>query len=149
MISDYRQGMQAWIWWAVAATGLAALELLTLDLTLLMLAGAAAIGASIAWVGGPAWLQFVGAALAAVGLLGLVRPVALRHRKQAPEIRTGTAALVGSTALTLEPVDSTRGLVKLNGETWSARSYDNSVIAENQSVQVIEIDGATAKVLPL
>ena len=141
--------MQAWIWWAVAGTGLAALELLTLDLTLLMLAGAAGVGTAIAWVGGPVWLQFAGAAATAVALLGVVRPVALRHRNQSPEIRTGTAALIGSTAVTLERVDSSHGLVKLNGETWSARSYDDSVIDADQPVQVIEIDGATAKVLAL
>ena len=141
--------MQAWIWWAVAAAALAGLEILTLDLTLLMLAGAAGVGTAIAWVSGPVWLQFVGAALTAVGLLGLVRPVALRHRKQAPELRTGAAALVGASAVTLQDVTGYAGLVKLNGETWSARSYDGSLIPPEATVQVIEIDGATAKVLPL
>lgn len=140
--------MTAWVWWLVLSGALGVLELLTLDLTLLMLAGGAAVGAAIAWVGGPIWLQIIGAAITSVALLTLVRPVALRQRRVPAAIRTGTEALIGSTARTLQPVTAHSGLIKLAGETWTARSYDGNDIAADHNVNVIQINGATALVLP-
>lgn len=139
--------MDAWVVWAVLAVGLGILELLTLDLTLLMLAGGAAAGAATGWVGGPVWLQMLVAGATSVGLLGVVRPLALRHRRTPADLRTGSAALVGREALVIEDVTDVSGLIKLNGETWTARSFDRSTIPAGSTVQVLEIDGATARVI--
>ena len=40
------------------------------------------------------------------------------------------------------------GEVKVNGETWSARSYDGEPIAAGVPVDVFEIDGLTVVVYP-
>ena len=66
-----------------------------------------------------------------------------------PQIRTGTAALVGRTAVVLERIDNdaATGSVRLDGEVWSARAYDEDrVFDEGSRVQVLEIRGATALV---
>jgi membrane protein implicated in regulation of membrane protease activity len=61
------------------------------------------------------------------------------------ELRTGTAALVGSSALVLERVDRDGGLVKLGGETWTARTFDDDRVFEpGERVSVLQIQGATA-----
>ena len=47
----------------------------------------------------------------------------------------------------LERVDAHDGRVKLAGEVWTARSYDEDQVLEpGQSVDVMEIRGATALV---
>jgi membrane protein implicated in regulation of membrane protease activity len=62
-------------------------------------------------------------------------------------LRTGTAALVGQRALVLERVDADGGQVKIGGEVWSARPYDDSDVFEpGARVDVLRIDGATALV---
>ena len=64
-------------------------------------------------------------------------------------MRTGTAALVGKTGMVLERIanDEGVGVVKINGEVWTARAYDDDhVIDAGQRVQVVEIRGATALV---
>jgi membrane protein implicated in regulation of membrane protease activity len=54
---------------------------------------------------------------------------------------------VGSGAVAIERVDAHGGLIKLKGEVWSARTYDPSkVIEPGESVEVVQIDGATAVV---
>ena len=59
----------------------------------------------------------------------------------------GTAALIGSHAVVLERVDVDGGQVKLAGEVWSARSFDDDEVLEpGARVQVMRIDGATALV---
>ena len=67
-----------------------------------------------------------------------------------PQLRTGTAALVGETAVVLERIsnDDDVGSVRLEGEVWTARAYDDGrvVIEPGQRVHVMEIRGATALV---
>ncbi len=139
--------MDAWVWWVIVAAGLAVVEILTLDLVFVMLAAGALGAAGVGGADGNVALQIaVAIVVALAGLVGL-RPVALRHLKNTPELRTGTAALVGKEALVLEDVGPQGGRVKLNGEVWSARSYDGaSVFAAGQSIAVLQIDGATALV---
>ena len=79
-----------------------------------------------------------------------LRPVARRHRRLPPSIRTGAAALVGRAALVLERIanDEGVGCVRIDGEVWTARSYDeDEVIDAGERVEVVEIRGATALVM--
>ena len=60
-----------------------------------------------------------------------------------------TAALVGRPATVLEEVTGRGGRVRIGGEVWSARAYDETqVIPAGSTVDVMEIDGATALVYP-
>jgi membrane protein implicated in regulation of membrane protease activity len=139
-MSDYD-----WALWLGLALVLGLVEVTTLDLTFLMLAAGALAGAGAAGVGAPFLLQVAVAVVAAVGMLAVVRPVALRHLRTPPAIRTGTAALVGAEAVAIARVDAHGGQVKLKGEVWSARTYDPSAVIEaGRDVEVMEIDGATA-----
>lgn len=140
-------GDHSWVLWAIAAGVLAAVEVMTLDLVFLMLAAGAAAGAVTAAVGGGGAISIAVAAVVSIGMLGAVRPVALRHLKQGSGLRTGVAALVGSKAVVVERVGAHEGLVKIRGEIWTARPYDEqSVIEPGTTVDVMSIDGATAYV---
>jgi membrane protein implicated in regulation of membrane protease activity len=77
----------------------------------------------------------------------VLRPIARRHLRQPAELRTGAAALVGAKAVVVERVNIAGGLVKIGGEVWSARAYDESQVLEpGTQVQVAVIEGATALV---
>ena len=81
--------------------------------------------------------------------LAIVRPIAKSHMKVPPQIRTGSAALIGKQAIVLERIVNHEGVgcVKIDGEVWTARSYDeDEVIEQGKRVQVMEIRGATALV---
>ena len=139
--------MPAWVIWLIAAGVLAIAEVLSLDLVLIMCALAAVAAAVAAGLGASAGVQFAVFAASALGLLLLARPAARRHLERSPQVHTGTDALVGRTALVLETVDHDHGLVKLHGETWTARPYDpTQVIEVGRTVNVMEIKGATALV---
>ena len=70
-----------------------------------------------------------------------------RHMRQAPRLRTGTAALVGRNGTVVERVTSDEGCVRIEGEIWTARPYDEDEVFEaGTRVQVLEIRGATALV---
>ena len=141
--------MDDWVWWLLAALVLFGVEMLSLDFIFLMLGFGSVAAAVAAWVGAPlVWQALIGAAVALLLIL-LVRPVAIRHLHPAREIRTGTAALIGSTGLVLERIDAHDGRVRLAGEVWSARSLDpHRSFEPGDTVEVSRIEGATAVVNP-
>ncbi len=113
------------------------------------LGAALATVVSLLGVGAP--LTVIVFVLASVIMFGALRPVARRHRRLPPAIRTGAAALVGRRAMVLERIANDEGLgcVKIDGgEVWTARSYDeDDVIDAGERVEVVEIRGATALVM--
>lgn len=139
--------MDEWVLWMVAAGLLAAGEMFTLGFFLGPIAIAAVLSAVVALAGGGFALQWIVFIVASLGSLLVLRPVARRHLRTPASIRTGTAALVGGTATVLERVDRNGGQIKLGGETWSARAYDEDAAFEpGARVEVLKIEGATALV---
>ena len=139
--------MSAWVIWIVAAGLLAIGEIVTLSFFMGPIAVAAVLAAVAALAGAGTAIQLLVFILASIGSLVVLRPVARRHLHTPAKIRTGTAALVGARAVVLERVDGAGGTIKLAGEVWSARAYDDDEVLEpGARVQVMQIDGATALV---
>src|SRR3546814_13261397 len=100
----------------------------SLDFVLLMLAAGAAVGMIAALLGLPLILQVLLAAGAAVLSLAVIRPTVVKRLHQGPELQLGHAKLIGQRAVVLEEITSTQaGLIKLDGEQWTARPYDESL----------------------
>jgi membrane protein implicated in regulation of membrane protease activity len=141
--------MESWIVWLVLAALLGVAEVMTTTLAFGLLAVAAGVAAVVGGVGLGLPFQIGAFAVAAAAGLGVVRPLAVRHIRQPPLLRTGTSALVGRSATVLEEVTAQGGRVRIGGEVWSARSYDeSSVLPAGSSVDVFAIEGATALVHP-
>jgi len=139
--------MDAWVLWLILAALLAVGEIATLGFFLAPFAGGALVAALVSAIGAGSALPWVTFVVVSVLLLGLLRPVARSHGRTPPRIRTGTAALVGRTAVVLERVGGDAGCVRLDGEVWTARPYDeDEVIEPGTRVHVLEIKGATALV---
>lgn len=139
--------MPEWVWWVIAALVLVGVEIVTLDLLFLMLAGGAVVGAIATGVGAPPVVAIGLAAVTAVGLIGVVRPIALRHLRTPVALRSGVDALQGAEAIVVERVDVNDGRVKIGGEIWSARTYHpDDVYEPGARLNVMKIDGATALV---
>jgi membrane protein implicated in regulation of membrane protease activity len=134
--------------WLIAALGLAAAEVLTGDLSLLMLGGGALAAAGAHWLfGGPVWADGAVFLLVSILLLVLVRPALRRRLTPTAPVTTGIRALEGKDALVLDRVARHEGQVKLDGEVWTARPFnDDDVYEPGDLVTVMHIDGATAVV---
>ncbi|MCX6488872.1 MAG: NfeD family protein [Mycobacterium sp.] len=134
--------------WLVAALGLAGAEVLTGDMALLMLSGGALVAAGASWLLGlPLWADGAVFLVVSVLLLVVVRPVLRRRFVSGSGLAEPARALEGKNALVLEPVSRHRGQVKLDGEVWTARAYDDAdVYQPGEQVTVMHIDGATAVV---
>lgn len=137
--------------WIVLGVVLAVAEIFTTTLFLLMFGIGAFAAAGAAALGAPVSLQVV--VFAAVSALTLLfaRPAIRRNRQSEVsgdgEQAFGLAAIAGSGALVLERVDADSGVVRIDGEIWSARAYDaTQVMSPGERVRVIEVKGVTALV---
>jgi membrane protein implicated in regulation of membrane protease activity len=140
--------MEAWVIWLIAAVALAVGEMLSLSFFLAPFAVGATVAMLLELAGAPGALTFAAFAVVTGASFAFLRPVARRHLNLPPQLRTGTAALVGRPGIVTERIanDEGVGTVKIDGEVWTARAYDDAIIAEGARVQVIEIRGATALV---
>jgi membrane protein implicated in regulation of membrane protease activity len=134
--------------WLIAALGLAGAEVLTGDMFLLMLSGGALAAAGTSWLlHWPVWADGVVFLLVSVLLLAVVRPWLRRRLVPAVGAATGIAALEGKNALVLGRVARHEGQVKVDGDVWTARPFnDGDVYEPGELVTVMHIDGATAMV---
>jgi membrane protein implicated in regulation of membrane protease activity len=139
--------MDEWVLWLIAAVVFAVGEVLTMGFFLAPFAVGALVATLVAAAGGGfvvSGLTFL--AVSSLAFMGM-RPIARRHMKLPAELRTGTAALVGKAATVVDPVSAEAGSVRIDGEVWTARPYDEDETFEaGRRVQVLQIRGATALV---
>ncbi len=139
-------GSNWWALWLTVFLAFAVVEMLTLSFFFIMLGAGALAALAADFAGADLWLQIVVFCIVSLLMIAFVRPIALRHLHKGPaEQRTNVDRLIGQSALVMEPVSATAGLVKIGGDVWSARSAAG-IIDAGQTVQVTRIDGATAVV---
>lgn len=147
IVGDMSSGSVALIW-LLSALALAGAEVLTGDMFLLMLSGGALSAAAAGWLFGlPVWADGVVFAVVSVLLLAVVRPNLRRRLTAGKGLPEPVKALEGKPALVLDRVSRHHGQVKLDGEVWTARPFnDEDVFEPGDQVTVMHIDGATAVV---
>lgn len=135
--------------WLVLGVVLAVAEAFSMGFVLIMLALGAFAAAGAAALGAPVELQAVVFAGVSAATVWAVRPAIRRHfgKLAITSERMGVAALEGAEALVLERVDLDHGLIKVSGETWTARPFDATETFEaGERVHIMKIKGATALV---
>ena len=141
--------MEPWVLWLIAAAILGIGEIATMGFFLAPFAAGALVAALLSAAGAGTAISLVVFLLVSIAALAALRPIARSHRRMPAQIRTGTAALVGRHAMVVERIANNEGVgcVKLDGEVWTARAYDeDDIIEQGRRVQVVEIRGATALV---
>lgn len=134
--------------WVVLAIALAIGEAFTATLFVLMFAAGALAAAGAAALGAPLLLQAVVFAVVSGLSVIAIRPIIMKHARSALEsgdTAFGVEAIEGAHALVLEEVDGDKGMIKIDGELWQARSFDgNEKYLPGERVRVVKVRGATA-----
>ena len=134
--------MNEYIFWAIAIVVFVILEAITAQLvSVWFIAGS--IAAMISkWLGAPFYLQLIVFVAVSAVTLALTRPLIRKHLKPKNE-PTNADRVIGQTGVVTEKIDnlSAAGLVKVDGQIWTARSEDDTVIDEGKQVEIKKIDG--------
>lgn len=140
----------AWAAWLSVAAVLGVAEMFSLDLIFLMLAVGAMGGLVAGVLAAPVAVQVLVALGTSLATLTLLRPRLVGRLHGGPELSLGTSRLIGAQGVVTAQITATEtGRVRLAGDVWSASPYDEHLVIEpGQTVEVLEIRGATAFVHP-
>ena len=134
--------------WIVLAIALAIAEAFTATFLVIFFAAGALAAGGAAALGAPLLLQAIVFAIVSGLSIAAVRPIVSKHQRSAAEsgdTAFGIEAIEGSQATVLEEVDADHGLIKIDGEVWTARSFDGTEkFLPGERVRVIKVRGATA-----
>jgi membrane protein implicated in regulation of membrane protease activity len=138
--------MDAWLIWLIAGGLFAAGEVMTLDLVLLMFAGGALGGMTVALLGGATVLQLIAFIVVSGLLLVLVRPIAQKHLTESTPLQLdGVDTLIGRTAVVTRAIDAAGGRIRMGADEWTARAqYSGEAFPIGATVRILEVQGATA-----
>lgn len=130
------------IFWLVVIVVMAVIEIITLGLTTIWFAGGALVAFIASLLGANLVVQFILFCIVSVVLLAFTRPFAVKYVNK-DRTKTNVESLIGKEAVVLEEIDNLKaqGHVSLNGMEWTARTADDTVIAVDATVEIIEISG--------
>ena len=133
--------------WIAVALAFAIAEVLTVALFAGFVAVGALGAAVAAFLGGDLLSQAVVFALVSILGMAAARPPLLAYlqHRQTPEQASGAAAMIGQTALVVDPIGGPerRGHVRIAGEDWPALTRDGRPLEAGVLVRIVEIRRAT------
>ncbi len=130
------------VFWLFIVVVMAIIEIITLGLTTIWFAGGALVAFIASLLGANLIVQIVLFIVVSVGLLALTRPLAVRFLNKDRE-STNAESLIGKRAVVKQEIDNlnAQGMVCVNGQEWTARAYEEKIIPEGVTVEIMEISG--------
>ena len=128
--------------WIILFVVLTVIEGLTAQLTTIWFAAGALVTIIATYLGAPEWLQWVIFLAVSLLLLAFTRKIALKLLKAVPK-PTNADRIIGTVGMVSEDIDNiaSRGLVKVCGSEWSARSEGGEQIPKGSEVEILRIEG--------
>lgn len=135
------EGMVGLIWLAIIVV-MAIIEIITLGLTTIWFAGGALVAFIASLFGASLPVQIILFIVVSFLLLIFTRPFAMKFVNK-DRTRTNAESLIGKSAIVQEEINNLKaeGVVAVNGQEWTARSADDTVIAKDTVVEIVEIKG--------
>lgn len=138
------------IWMALVIIFLV-VELVTVGLTTIWLAGGALVAFLLAAVGAGFWLQLIAFFVVSFVLIYFTRPFAVKYLNPR-RTRTNSEELIGEIVKVTSRIDnrSAEGTALAKGLEWSARAIsDDMTIEKDALVKVVRIEGVKLIVEPV
>ena len=149
MMLSSRYGLA--VMWLVFLVVLLVIELITVGLTTIWLAGGALVAFILAAIGVDLWVQIIVFLIVSFLLVYFTRPLALKYLKP-KQTRTNSDELIGETVKVIGRIDNraAAGRALARGMEWSARAVsDDLVIEADTLVKVLRIEGVKLIVEPI
>jgi len=131
--------------WVFLGAALAVAEIFTTTLFLIMFSAGAFAAAGAAALGAPVPLQAGVFAVVSALTVAAVRPVLRRRLGKLNPVSIGAETMEGASAIVVEHVNRDRGMVKVDGELWQARSLEGSY-ASGERVRIVDVNDGTVVV---
>ena len=133
------------VFWLAALVVFLVFEIITLGLTSIWFAGGALAAFVAAEFGANPIIQSLAFLIVSLLLLFTVRPFSSKYFNRSRQ-KTNLDAIVGRSAIVTKEINNLEGLgeINLSGQIWTARSADDTVIAAEKKVEIVNIEGVKA-----
>lgn len=130
------------IFWLIIVIVMAIIEIITLGLTTIWFAGGALVAFIASLLGANLAVQVVLFIVVSLVLLAVTRPLAVKFFNKGRE-STNAESLIGGRAVVKQEIDNlnARGMVSVNGQEWTARAFEDKIIPQGATVEIMEISG--------
>lgn len=130
------------IFWLIVIVVMAVIEIITLGLTTIWFAGGALVAFLASLFGANVLIQSILFVVVSILLLAVTRPLALEFFNKG-RTKTNVESLIGKTAVVLQEINNLKaqGMVQVDGQEWTARAADETVIPKETLVEIMEISG--------
>ena len=131
-----------WYIWLIAAVAFIALEVMTVCFLVFWLGIACIFAMVVSFFTYSVIIQTAVFVISSAILIPLTKPFVDKFTKK-DSVPTNSYSLINKKGIVLKDINALEGvgLIKVNGETWSAKSEDGSTILKDSEVEVLAIDG--------
>jgi len=130
------------IYWIIILIVLIFIEIITLGLTTIWFAGGALVAFILSLLFDSLLTEIIAFLVVSMALLYFTKPVVMKYFNP-QRVKTNYEGVIGKEALVITTIDNLKatGQAVVDGQEWSARSADGSVIEKGTKVIVQSISG--------
>ena len=139
-----------WSIWLIAAGVFFVAEIATTGFLIFWLGIGSLIAMLTSFITPSVMFQTIVFVISSCILIPLTKPLADKFTSK-KSVPTNSYSLInkhGIVTIDINPIEAV-GQVKVNGEIWSAKTEDNSIISKDTEIKVVKIDGVKLVVSPL
>ena len=139
-----------WIFWLIVAGVFFIFEMMTVGFLVFWLGIASLLAMFVSLFSPNIIVQTTVFVLSSIILIFSTKPFTKKFLRT-KTVNTNAFSIIGKTALVIKDIDpiNSKGQIKINGEVWTATSYNNEFIKEGTEVKVESINGVKAIVNPI
>lgn len=132
-------GISSVLFWLAVMVIMIVIEIITLGLTSIWLAGGALVAFILAMLNVPFIAQVIVFLIVSLVLIIFTRPVAVKYFNK-DRVKTNVESMIGRQAIVVSEVDNLQsiGRVTVGGQEWSARTEKESVILPVGTVVIVK-----------
>lgn len=132
-----------WQFWLITAGIFFIFEMITVGFLVFWLGISALITMVVSLFTDNIVIQIAIFVISSIALIFLTKPFVRKFMNSKDNLATNAYSIIGKHGIVTEDINSTlsTGQVKINGETWSAKSYEEDFISKGSTITVTKIDG--------
>ena len=139
--------LMIWIWGALAVLFII-IEVALTGILQIWFAIGSFCAAIVAWIAPDNYVAQILTFLVVSTVLTFIGTCIFDRQNDGKSDHNRVYSILDKEAIVTKQIDNTNssGQISINGDVWSARSKDNSIIEENAKVKIVDIDGVKAVV---
>lgn len=137
-----------WYIWLILSGIFMIAEIVTVGFLIFWLGVGALITMLVSFITDNVIIQTAVFVISSTLLIFCTRPLAKKLTKKDKDVVTNAFAIVGKKALVIKDINPTLGAgqIKVDGQVWSAKCEDDTIIAQGTEVYILKIEGVKAVV---